>query len=180
LFSKIAGSFAAAGLNILSAQIFTRNDGIVLDMFYVIDARTGGLVNRGERELFESTLARALVEEEMDFRALIARQKMARPLYQALEGDRMPTRIDFDNDTSANRTILEIETEDHVGLLYVISQALTELNLDISLAKISTEKGAAIDTFYVCEQDGQKIVWPERQQLIEQRLRAGLRDAFGS
>jgi [protein-PII] uridylyltransferase len=68
----------------------------------------------------------------------------------------MPTRIYFDNDTSANRTVLEIETEDRVGLLHVISEALTELNLDISLAKISTEKGAAIDTFYVCEQDGPK------------------------
>ena len=130
--------------------------------------------------MFESTLGRALIEEELDFRSLIARQKMARPPYQALEGERIPTRIYFDNDTSANRTILEIETEDRVGLLHVISQALTELNLDISLAKISTEKGAAIDTFYVCEQDGQKIVWPERQKLIEERLRAGLASAFGS
>ncbi|MGH8525800.1 MAG: ACT domain-containing protein, partial [Gammaproteobacteria bacterium] len=180
LFSKIAGSFAAAGINILNAQIFTRNDGIVLDTFYVTDARTGSLVNRGERELFESTLGRALVEDELDFRALIARQKTARPPYQALEGERIPTQIRIDNDTSANRTILEIETEDHVGLLHVISQALSELNLDISLAKISTEKGAAIDTFYVCEHDGQKIVWPERQQLIEERLRAGLTAAFGS
>jgi len=61
LFSKIAGSFAAAGINILNAQIFTRNDGIVLDTFCVTDARAGNLVNRGERELFESTLGRALL-----------------------------------------------------------------------------------------------------------------------
>jgi [protein-PII] uridylyltransferase len=180
LFSKIAGAFAAAGINILSAQIFTRNDGIVLDTFYVTDARTGGLVNRGERELFESTLSRGLTEETLDLRGLIARQKSVRPLYQSLEGERIPTRIHFDNDTSANRTILEIETEDHLGLLYVISQVLSELDLDISLAKISTEKGAAIDTFYVCEQDGQKILWPERQRLIEQRLRDAFGAAYGS
>jgi [protein-PII] uridylyltransferase len=180
LFSKIAGSFAAAGINILSAQIFTRNDGIVLDTFYVTDVRTGSLVNRGERESFESTLSRALTEEQLDFRALIAKQKLVRPLYQSLEGERIPTRIHFDNDTSANRTILEIETEDHVGLLYVISQVLSELNLDISLAKILTEKGAAIDTFYVCEQDGQKILWPERRGVIEERLRSELTSVFGS
>jgi [protein-PII] uridylyltransferase len=179
LFSKIAGSFGAAGINILSAQIFTRNDGIVLDTFYVTDARSGSLVNRGERELFESTLSQALTEE-VDFKALIMKQKSARPLYQSLEGERIPTRIHFDNETSVNRTILEIETEDHVGLLYVISHVMSELNLDISLAKISTEKGAAIDAFYVCEQDGQKILWPERQRLIESRLRSALTGTFGS
>ncbi len=170
LFSKIAGSFAAAGINILSAQIFTRADGIVLDTFFVTDARAGGLVNREERETFEAILLQALTGQTVDFRALIARQKAARPLYMSLEGERIPTRIQFDNDTSENRTVIDIETEDHLGLLYVISQALTELDLDISLAKISTEKGAAIDSFYVGEADGQKIRSGERQRVIAEKL----------
>ncbi|MCI0748333.1 MAG: [protein-PII] uridylyltransferase [Verrucomicrobia subdivision 3 bacterium] len=178
LFMKIAGSLAAAGINILSAQIFTRVDGIVLDTFFVTDARTGSLVNKAEREAFESILSRALLQESLDFRGLIARQKAVRPPYQSVEGERIPTRIRFDNDTSANRTVLEIETEDHLGLLYVISQVLSELQVDISLAKITTEKGAAIDTFYVSETDGQKIVWPERHKLIEARLRTALTEAF--
>ena len=58
----------------------------------------------------------------MDFQALIARQKITRPLYQAYTGERMPTRIDFDNDASDTRTVIEIETEDRLGLLYAISQ----------------------------------------------------------
>ena len=174
LFSKITGSLSAAGINILSAQIFTRTDGIVLDTFYVTDAQGGGLISREEKEHFEGLLLRALTEEEVDFHGLIARQKTARPLYQSLEGERIPTRIHFDNDTSENRTVIDIETEDRLGLLYVISQVMVELWIDISLAKISTEKGAAIDSFYVAELDGQKILSLTRQKFIEESLRAAL------
>jgi len=174
LFSKIAGSFSAAGLNILSAQVFTRNDGIVLDTFFVTDAVTGSLVNREEREKFEVMLFRALLGEELDFPALIAKQRSARPLYQSLEGERIPTRIHFDNETSESCTIIDIETEDRLGLLYLISKVLSELELNIHLAKISTEKGAAIDSFYIADLEGQKIIAPARQEIIQQKLRATL------
>jgi [protein-PII] uridylyltransferase len=170
LFSKIAGSLTAAGLNILSAQIFTRYDGIILDTFFVTDARTGLLANKEEREKFEKYLNQALTGE-VDLPGLIARQKVAQPLYQSFEGERISTLIRFDNDTSDTRSVMDVEAEDHVGLLYAISQALAELDLDIYLAKISTEKGAAIDSFYVSERDGGKILDGERQREIERRLR---------
>jgi [protein-PII] uridylyltransferase len=171
LFSKIAGSFSATGLNILSAQIFTRADGIVLDTFFVTDARTGNLVDRDLREEFEKLLVGVLTGGEVDFQALIARQKISRPLYQAYTGERIPTQIRFDNEASEARTLIEIETEDRIGLLYALSQALSEVDLDISAAKICTEMGAAIDSFYVRELDGGKILAPNRQSAIEGRLR---------
>ena len=171
LFRKIAGSFSAIGLNILSAQIFTRSDGIVLDTFCVTDAKTGSLADVSQRDKFEETLNKALSGEEVDFQALIARHKITRPLYQAYTGERIPTRIYFDNEASEMRTLIEIETEDRIGLLYAISQTLTELELDIVGAKISTEKGAAIDAFYVRELDGRKILAPERHRAIERKLR---------
>src|SRR5438128_952943 len=171
LFSKIAGSLSAAGLNILSAQIFTRNDGIALDTFFVHDAKTGALARAEQRHKFEKVLAQALTGEEVDFLALIAKQKVARPVYQAYAGERIPTRFHFDNEVSETRTLVEIETEDRIGLLYAISQTLSELALDISAAKISTEKGAAIDSFYVREADGSKVLAKERHHSIERRLR---------
>jgi [protein-PII] uridylyltransferase len=173
LFSKIAGSLTAAGLNILSAQIFTRNDGIILDTLFVIDAATGLLAKKEEREKFEHLLNQALTGE-LDLSGLIARRTKLQPLYLSLEGERIPTRIRFDNETSDTRTVIDVETEDLVGLLYALSQALAGLDLDIYLAKICTEKGAAVDSFYVSESDGAKILDLARQQEIERRLRAAI------
>jgi len=170
LFSKIAGALTASGLNILSARIFTRNDGLILDTFFVTDARAGALPNREERERFEKLINQTLTRE-VDLAPLITRQKVARPFYQSPGGERIPTVIRFDNDVSDLRTVIDFEAEDHVGLLYVISQTLAELSLDIALAKISTEKGAAIDSFYVSEEGGGKVLDPERQRQIERKLR---------
>ncbi len=170
LFSKIAGSFSAVGLNILSAQIFTRSDGIVLDTFFATDAKTGNLASREQREAFEERLNTVLADGEADLPALIAKQKITRPAYQAYTGERMPTEVRFDNESSEHRTLIEIETEDRVGLLYAISHALSEFDLDISAAKILTEKGAAIDSFYIRELDGGKILSEQRQKSIERKL----------
>lgn len=171
LFNSITGSLSAAGLNILTAQIFTRSDGIVLDTFFVTDARTGNMANREEREKFESLLTKILTGDEVDFGALLARQRGNRPLYQSYEGDRIPTEIRFDNETADNRTAIEVETEDRIGLLYTIAHALHELSLNIFAAKIVTEKGAAIDNFYVSDADGGKILDTGRQGFIARKIR---------
>jgi len=64
-----------------------------------------------KREKFEALLLKALTEEELDFHGLIhaRRPPAALPIPG---GERIPTRIDFDNETSENRTVIDIETED--------------------------------------------------------------------
>ena len=171
LFGKIAGSLSAAGLNILSAQIYTRTDGIALDTIFVNDARTGNLAARAQHDKFAELLEKVLAGEAVDLSALITRQITNRPVYQAYAGERMPTEIHFDNEASETRTLIEIETEDQLGLLYAISQTFAELAVDIAGARIVTERGAAIDSFYVRELDGGKIVSTERLKRIADKLR---------
>ena len=170
LFAKIAGSLAAAGLNILSAQIFTRGDGIILDTFFVNDAKGGALAKKEEKEAFEKILNKGLAIADLSFPALIAKQKPPSRIYQSVEGERLPTVIGFDNETSESSTILDIETEDRLGLLYYISTTLTSLGLDISLAKILTERGAAVDTFYISTWDKHKITSEEQRAYLEHSL----------
>ena len=173
LFSKIAGALTAAGLNILSAEIITRGDEILLDTFFVTDAKTGSVARKEEREKFETLIDRLLTGEELDLAALIKLESTVSP-YKFFEGDRIATAVYFDNETSETRTILEVEAEDKLGLLYAISQVLNELRLDIYVAKISTEKGAAFDSFYVTEAGGAKITAPELQKSIERKLRTAI------
>ena len=68
----------------------------------------------------------------------------------------------------------EVETEDHIGLLHALSQTLSALRLDISAAKICTERGAAIDSFYVTEIGGGRVQEPERLKHIERKLRQAI------
>lgn len=172
LFSKICGALAASGFNILGAEIYSRTDGVVLDEFFVTDARTGLLAKREEKERFEALLTRALTDDGVDLHDIIMKGKLPRSPYRKQAVERIQTKVSFDNETSGSRTIIDIETEDRIRLLYFISQTLNDLDLDISLAKICTEKGAAIDSFYVTEADGRKIESPERQAEIAKKLKA--------
>jgi [protein-PII] uridylyltransferase len=174
LFSKIAGSLSATQMNILSAQILTRTDGIAMDTFLVQEARTGNPATPEQGEKFSKLLEKVLAGEDMDLPGLIARSITERPAYEAYAGERMSTRIHFDNQVSETRTLIEIETEDRLGLLYVISQTFAKLGVDIVAARILTERGAAIDSFYVREPDGGKIESPSRRVLIEKSLREAI------
>jgi len=174
LFSKMAGSLSAAGLNILGAQIFTRSDGIVLDEFFVTDSRTGDLARSEQHEKFDALMEKVLTGMEMNLAEQIRKQIAGQPQYLPYAGERMATRIHFDNEASEMRTLIEIETEDHLGLLYAISQTFAELDVDIAGARIVTERGAAIDTFYVRELDGSKIESPSRRVLIESKLKQSI------
>jgi [protein-PII] uridylyltransferase len=160
----------------LSARILTRADGVALDTFLVHDAHTGNLAASAQYEDFAALLEKVLSGKDEDFSALIARRMIGQPLYQAYAGERIPTRVHFDNDASETRTLIEIETEDHLGLLYTISRALSELGLDISTARIVTERGAAVDSFYVREPGGGKVESPARHALIEKNLREAIRN----
>jgi [protein-PII] uridylyltransferase len=137
----------------------------------VTDARTGQLANREERDKFELLVQKVLTGAVLDLPALIAKVRPAPNAFKSLEGEKIPVMVELDNATSDTRTIVDLQAEDRVGLLYDVSRGLAELNVNVYLAKILTENGAAIDTFYIAERNGAKVLDPERQKAIQQRLR---------
>ncbi len=170
LLAKIAGSFAVVPLNILSADIYTRGDNVVLDIFRVCDPRFRAVTDPQDQALVESTLRSALADSEFDFAPLLerARRGTARHSRHGLD---FPTRVTVENKTHPAYTLVQIQTPDRLGLLYELLSAFGQENVSIALSRISTEKGAAIDTFYVADQITRgKITDSSRIAALLQRL----------
>jgi len=175
LFSKICGALASAELNILRANVYTRGDHVVLDVFDVCDKDLAAVTDQRAIQVAEGMLERMLANREtINFNDVLTRLRAIRGATPKIREVRIPTTVEFDNEISKGRTIVEIQTEDRLGLLYTITHTLSEVGLDISFAKISTEKGAAIDVFYVQDQLGNKITDPAQLATIRSKLETSI------
>jgi [protein-PII] uridylyltransferase len=156
LLARIAGSFSSVGLNILSADVYTRGDSLVLDFFRVCNTKFEAVTDSREWLLVEKRLQATLGEEDFDFGPLLTKAIRRRGFHLSQEVD-FPTRIVIENDAHPTYTLVDIQTPDRLGLLYNLLRALGRANVQIALSRIATEKGAAIDTFYVTDIEGRKI-----------------------
>jgi len=172
LLAKIAGSFSVVPLNILSADVFTRGDNTVLDVFRICDTNGRAVTDQGQLELVENTLRNALENEHFDFAPFL--EKIRRQNRSgSIRGMDFPTSIALDNKAHPTCTLLQIETPDRLGLLYDLLAALGQQGLNIVLSRISTQSGAAIDTFYVTDNITRgKITDSQRLQALQQKLQS--------
>jgi [protein-PII] uridylyltransferase len=173
LLAKIAGSFAVVPLNILSADVFSRGDNLVLAVFRVCDTNARPVTNPCDFELVEQTLRRALEDETFDF--LPGIEKAKRQTRRLAPGIEFPTRIAIDNKTHPTYTLIEIQAPDRIGLLYDVLSCLDRENILIPLSRINTQAGAAIDTLYVVDGSAHgKITDSHRIRTIQQHLKSAI------
>jgi [protein-PII] uridylyltransferase len=170
LFSLIAGTLAAQGINILSAQIHTRADGIVIDTFQVNDP-FGEAVTEEARWRRTLEALRRVLRGEVSVEDLLARRRAVHPGPEAVAG---PPKISLDNQLSDSHTVLEVKCPDRVGLLYVITRTLSAHGLDIGSARIATEIDQAYDTFYLTDRQGRRL----EDDSAMARVRESLEDAL--
>lgn len=170
VFSNLTGAFAACGISILSANIYTRTDHIVIDTFRVTTPQWEAVVKPRDQKAVRELIEKAFRSATFDFTPLI--HATVRSPFAGLEELDFPTRITFDTQASRESTLLEIQTPDCTGLLYKISTCLAENKINVRHARITTEKGAALDSFYITNAKGQKIHNEEELKKITQLLRA--------
>ena len=170
LIARICGAFLAAKINVLSADIHTRGDNLVLDIFRVCDAKHRPVENERDHRNVEKLLGESLLDPEFDFAPHIAKARRHVGYLMSQEAD-IPTRITVDNQGHPSFTIVDIETPDRMGLLYDLFATITRLGLSLELARITTEKEVAMDTFYLCRAaDGAKLSSDSEIRSLQQAL----------
>ncbi len=175
LFYKLAGAFGVAGLSILSARITTRTDHIAIDTFHVVEPGRGPVQSQPARDLFARTVEEALVSNKDLLPAITAQaQKHARARFAAESTElqaSFPPLVEVYHEISVNRIIVEIQARDQIGLLYRLAKTISDHGFDITFSRINTERGVALDTFYI------KSAGTDAPPVAEDKLHA-LRDAL--
>ena len=164
LFARIAGTLTAHGINILSADLNTREDGLVIDTFKVSEVNSQQPV-RAELHLKVEENLKAAIENRYDVAEAVEQWRIRRPRHTWRRTARKPVNpaVKFDSEISASGTVVEVRAEDEPGLAYKIASAIAELSFSITFAKITTEKSHALDVFYITDARGQKLDAGEMQ-----------------
>jgi [protein-PII] uridylyltransferase len=166
LFYRVAGAIHLAGGSIIDARIHTTKDGMALDNFLVQDP-FGKPFDEPERL---DRIAQA-IENALANRQQLVERLQARPLPRTrAEAFDIAPNVLIDNRASNRQTVIEVNARDRPALLYDLAYALFESKVTIRSAHIATYGERAVDTFYVNDLTGDKIISDARIKDIEARL----------
>ncbi|MBW3536902.1 MAG: [protein-PII] uridylyltransferase [Actinobacteria bacterium] len=170
LFSRVSGALALHGLDVLSATAATSADGTMAIEEFRVEPALGretdwqAVADDVERAVRGRIALEARIEERArDYRHTRPRSASA-----------AAPRVTFDLTASHASTVVEVRAADGVGVLYRITKALSECQLDISSAKVQTLGHEVVDTFYVRDRDGHKPVDPEHLAEVERAVLSAL------
>lgn len=168
VLAKVCGVLALHNLAVAKAQIFTWEDGTVVD---VVTVRPLDTIEFADKDWDSLSI-------DFDL-AFSHRLDLGSKLYQKwsnsygrkieLEGNIEP-RVVLDNDSSDVYTVIEVYANDRPHLLYSIAQALSDLGINIYKAYIATEVEQLIDVFYVLGENGEKIESSSEKEKIVSKL----------
>ncbi|RMH87244.1 MAG: [protein-PII] uridylyltransferase [Actinomyces sp.] len=168
LFSRVAGALALHGVDVWEANLHTE-DGWALEVL-----RVGGgtaLLERPDRILADIAAA---LDGRIALRARLLERVRTYGSRRATSARPVEPQVHVDNEVSAESTVLEVRCPDSIGVLYRITRALAEMDLNIVTAKVQTLGHDVIDAFYVRGTHGGKLVDPHHLAEIERAIIAAI------
>jgi len=167
LFAASTSVLGRLGLNIVDSRIITAANGMTLDS-YVVFELNGKSVSGAAREREISEALRAALTRpgsvRRDNRRLTKRQ---------LRHFVTPTRVEFSDDPSNARTVMEVIAADRPGLLSAIGWALADSKVRLQNAKIATFGERAEDVFFLTDA-GNRPLAPQSFDAVRERVTAAI------
>jgi [protein-PII] uridylyltransferase len=174
LYATVAGSLAAAGINILGSNVYTTKQGLALEV-YRVSTPPGG---EEERRLALDGLHRILREVlggEKRIEDLLQRR---RPLLGAKRlSSREPPSVEVSNEESDFYTVIDVTADDRLGLLHDLVRVIADHQLEIYVSKATTILDQAADTFYVKDAKRRKLTDPAVLERLRKDLKAAAEGA---
>jgi len=169
LLEKICCAIASEQINILSADLFTRKDGIVVNIFRVCTTNFEPVSAASTRKRFLDTFEAILIAESYDPEKFLRRKvNFLKP--RSDHGITVPVRAFVSNEMHPTCTTVEIQGLDRIGLLHDLFHAINQHGLNTAHARICTDKGVAMDTLYITTADGKKIENPVPLKQLEKQF----------
>jgi [protein-PII] uridylyltransferase len=168
LFTLITAVLDQLALDVVDAGIITTADGHVLNTFHVLET-SGQPV---ESDLRSEEIRSALVEEITpgDRREWHVSRRTPRE-YKHFP---IKTHIAFKPDELDHRTVMELITADHPGLLSQVGRAFTECGIRLLNARIATLGSRAEDIFYITDRNNQPLGEAKQYECLEKSMRKHL------
>ena len=168
IFSRAAGALALRGLDVLQADAYSSDAGMAVSQFRVVVPDTPVDWDRVIDDVYQCLQGHLAIDARIAERARVYRRRTA------LAAKKVGTSVVFDVESATDATIIEVRTEDHIGVLYHLTRAIAEMGLDIRSAKIQTISNEVVDAFYVTGSDGPALGDLHRRE-IEAALRYSLK-----
>src|SRR5450631_1643797 len=166
LFANVAGAIASWGMNIVKANAFSNQTGTVVDTFYFTDRYRTLELNLPEWERFKRNISDVLMGEA-DLDRMLQDRTRSEEKNRATKV-KVETRVTFDDGCSSTSTLVQVITQDRLGLLHRICSRFSYQQCNIEIALIDTEGQMAIDAFYLTSA-GAKLT-SEHQKELEDAL----------
>jgi len=167
LFAGMAAALAAWGMNVVTADAYANEAGVVVDSFRFTDTFKTLELNVSERERFVSSV-RDLVAGKSSVEKMLSGRRRGKRRAPRVS---VTTKIDFDDVASTHSTLMQVVAQDVPGLLRAMSVTLSELGHNVEVALIDTEGETAIDVFYLTH-DGQKLDGDQETKLRDALMAA--------
>ena len=164
-FSRVSGVLALSGLEVISAQAHSDEQGMAASRFRVKVPDHGPI----EWQPIVDNVLKALRGELAIEARLAERAKHYRPKPRTSATITRP-QVTFVDGASANATVVEVRTPDRHGVLHAITRVFAEMGLDIRHATVQTIGDDVIDSFYVRTMDRALVDDPNHRREIERAV----------